>query len=191
MKKIVRGLGSASSRIARSLPIVGLAALLLAAAPLKIHAPMISAASTLVPGDAPISIVFVNPHPHSVPADAQALATDVNAERAKHGLPALQRDATLDQVAYAKAVDMAAHGYFGHTDLNGITFQDRLAARHLNFYASENIAFDSSERSAQSAFVHSPEHYSGQIDPRVQKIGVAVITVGGGQTFYVEDFSGH
>ncbi len=191
MKKIVRSLGSASSRIARSLRVVGLAALLIAAAPLKVHAPMISEASTIVPGDAPISIVFVNPHPHSIPADAAALAVGVNTERAKHGLPALRRDATLDQVAYAKAVDMAARGYFGHTDPNGVTFQDRLAARHLNVYASENIAFDSSEASAQTAFVHSPEHYSGEIDPRVQKIGVAVITVGRGQTFYVEDFSGN
>jgi uncharacterized protein YkwD len=61
----------------------------------------------------------------------------------------------------------------------------------LNVYASENIAFDSTEANAQAAFVHSPDHYSSQIDPRVQNIGVAVVTVGGGQTFYVEDFSGN
>jgi uncharacterized protein YkwD len=206
VKKIVRGSRSASSRILRLIPVVGFAALLLAlsppkihapmvsaasmtVSPLKIHAPMISSASMTVPGDSPISIALVNPHPHSLAVDAQALADGVNTERAKHGLPALRRDATLDQVAYAKAVDMAARGYFGHTDLSGVTFADRMHARHLNVYASENIAFDSTEANAQSAFVHSPDHYSAQIDPRVQNIGAAVITVGGGQTFYVEDFS--
>jgi uncharacterized protein YkwD len=191
MKKIVRGFGSASSRIVRVLPAAGLAAVLLALSPVKVHAPMISGSTMIVPGDAPISIALVNPHPHSLAADAQALADGVNAERAKHGLPALRRDPVLDQVAYAKAVDMAARGYFGHTDPSGVTFADRMHARHLNVYASENIAFDVSEASAQTAFVHSPEHYSSQIDPRVTNIGAAVITVGRGETFYVEDFSGN
>ncbi len=177
MKKIVRSFG--------------FAAVLLAASPPTVQAPMVSAASGIVPGDVAISIAFVNPHPHSLANDAQALADGVNHERAKHGLPALRRTAVLDQVAYAKAVDMAARGYFGHTDPNGVTFSDRMHARHLNVYASENIAFDTSEASAQTAFVNSPEHYSSQIDPRVQNIGVAVVTVGRGQTFYVEDFSGN
>jgi uncharacterized protein YkwD len=191
MKRIVRGFGAASSRIVRVLPAVGLAAVLLALSPAKVHAPMISGSTMIVPGDAPISIALVNPHPHSLAADAQALADGANAERAKHGLPALRRDPTLDQVAYAKAVDMAARAYFGHTDPSGVTFADRMHARHLNVYASENIAFDVSEASAQTAFVHSAEHYSSQIDPRVTNIGTAVITVGRGETFYVEDFSGN
>jgi uncharacterized protein YkwD len=188
MKKIVRALGSASNRIARSVPAVGLAAFLVASSVLTAHA--LIAAASIVPGDAPIKIALVNPRPKILVGDAQALADAVNFERAKHHLPALRRDATLDQVAYAKAVDMAAHGYFGHTDPNGVTFADRMQARHLNVYASENIAFDASERAAQTAFVQSPDHYSSQIDPRVQNIGVAVVTVGNGQTFYVEDFSG-
>jgi uncharacterized protein YkwD len=171
--------------------LVCLAAILLALSPLNVHAPMVSASSTIVPGDEPIMIALGNPHPRVLAADAQALADDVNHERAKHGLPALRRDATLDQIAYAKAVDMAARGYFGHTDPSGVTFADRMHARHLNVYASENIAFDANERDAQIAFVHSPEHYSSQIDPRVQNIGTAVVTVGRGETFYVEDFSGN
>ena len=169
--------------------VVGLASVLLATTALNAHALVAGAWSVIVPGDVPIKIALVDPHPRSLAGDARRLANAVNHERAKHGLPALRRDATLDRVAYAKAVDMAARGYFGHTDLSGVTFADRMHARHLNVYASENIAFDSTEANAQSAFVHSPDHYSAQIDPRVQNIGAAVITVGGGQTFYVEDFS--
>jgi uncharacterized protein YkwD len=170
------------------MPVVGLAAVLLALAPLAVHAPMIS--SSTETSDTPIAIAFVDPHLRSLAADAQALADGVNAERAKHGLPALQRNATLDRIAYAKAVDMAARGYFGHTDPEGVTFQDRVRAWHLNVYAAENIAFDTTEPRAQTAFVNSPPHYSSEIDPREQNIGVAVVTVGRGQTFYVADFSG-
>lgn len=169
---------------------LGLAAGLVAGAALCARAPVAGASTAIVSGDVPIKIAFVDPHPHSLPGDAQELAAGVNAERAKHRLPALRRDATLDRVAYAKAVDMAARGYFGHTDPNGVTFSDRMHAWHLNVYASENIAFDATERGAQLDFVHSPEHYASEVDPRVRNIGVAVVTVGRGQTFYVEDFSG-
>jgi len=39
--------------------------------------------------------------------------------------------------------------------------------------------------------VNSPPHYSNQVDPHERRIGVAVITVGKDETFYVEDFSGN
>jgi uncharacterized protein YkwD len=189
MENMVRGSGYASSSIAKMAAVAGLAGILLASSPVTMSRSMVSASQDAP--EAPIAIALVNPHPHPLVADAQALIDGVNAERAKHGLPALRRDPVLDQVAYAKAVDMAARGYFGHTDPSGVTFADRMHARHLNVYASENIAFDVSEASAQTAFVHSPEHYSSQIDPRVTNIGAAVITVGRGETFYVEDFSGN
>ena len=138
-----------------------------------------------------ISIAFVNPqYPKTLRGEAEALAADVNAERARHGVPALVRDATLDRFAHAKATEMAARGYFGHTDPDGVTFQDRLRAWHWPVaYASENIAFDRDERAAHAAFVGSPGHFANLIDGKVRRVGVAVVTVGDGETFYVEDFS--
>jgi len=138
-----------------------------------------------------ISIAFVNPqYPKTLRGEADALAADVNAERARHGVPALVRDATLDRFAHAKATEMAARGYFGHTDPDGVTFQDRLRAWHWPVaYASENIAFDRDEPAAHAAFVNSPGHYANLIDGKVRRVGVAVVTVGDGETFYVEDFS--
>jgi uncharacterized protein YkwD len=143
--------------------------------------------------EAPITISFVNPH-YPVPAAAQAraLADDVNAERSKRGLPPLARDAMLDRFAYAKATEMAARGYFGHTDPDGITFQDRLRAWHWpTAYAAENIAFDCDEPHAHAAFMNSPGHASNVFDRNERRIGVAVVTVGERETFYVEDFSGN
>jgi uncharacterized protein YkwD len=143
--------------------------------------------------EAPITISFVNPH-YPVPAmdQARALADDVNAERVKRGLPPLARDATLDRFAAAKATEMAARGYFGHTDPDGITFQDRLRAWHWpTTYAAENIAFDRDEVHAHTSFMNSPGHASNVLDRNERRVGVAVVTVGEHETFYVEDFSGN
>lgn len=141
--------------------------------------------------EATITIALIDPHyPMSLPGETRSLAADVNAERAKHGLSALVRDDALDRFAYAKAVEMAARGYFGHTDPNGITFQDRLRAwRWPTTYAAENIAFDYDESRAHAAFMHSLPHAQNVLDPNERKFGVAVVTVGDRETFYVEDFS--
>ncbi|MBV8368581.1 MAG: hypothetical protein JO036_06545 [Candidatus Eremiobacteraeota bacterium] len=143
-------------------------------------------------GEAAITLALYNPHYPENEADAaNALAADVNAERAKRGIPALQRDDTLDRFAYAKAVEMAARGYFGHTDPNGVSFYDRLAAWHMaGTYAGENIAFDYDEPRAHAAFMNSPPHAQNVLDANEHKLGVAVVTVGNDETFYVEDFSG-
>jgi uncharacterized protein YkwD len=141
--------------------------------------------------EAPITIAFVNAqYPQPVTDQAQALADDVNAERVKRGLQPLTRDATLDRFAYAKAVEMASRGYFGHTDPDGITFQDRMRAWHWPTpYAAENIAFDRDEPHAHRAFMNSPGHASNILDRNERRIGVAVVTVGDHETFYVQDFS--
>ena len=143
--------------------------------------------------EAPIAISFVNPHyPLAVADQARALADDTNAERAKRGLPTLVRDETLDRFAYAKATEMAARGYFGHTDPDGVTFQDRLRAWHWpTTYAAENIAFDRDEPHAHAAFMNSPPHARNLLDRNERRMGVAVVTVGVHETFYVVDFSGN
>ncbi|HEX3467468.1 MAG TPA: CAP domain-containing protein [Candidatus Elarobacter sp.] len=189
MQNVLRSPVLWTSRIKKAAPLASLAALLLAMTPFAVRGPFVSASQDW--GERPIAIALVNPHPHADPTAAAELADGVNAERAKRGLPPLVRDAALDKVAYAKAVDMAARGYFGHTDPNGVTFAERMQAWHWpTVYVAENIAFDSSEQHAQTAFVNSPEHYSNQVDPHEREIGVAVITVGRDETFYVEDFSG-
>jgi uncharacterized protein YkwD len=142
-------------------------------------------------GENAITIAFVDAHrPVALPAQADQLLADVNAVRAQRGLPAVTRDPFLDRFAYAKAVDMAQRGYFGHTDPSGISFQDRVRAAHIETWAAENIAFDRTEHRAHVAFVNSPPHYANLIDPNMHRVGVAVVTVGPGETFYVEDFGG-
>ncbi|HEV2737112.1 MAG TPA: CAP domain-containing protein [Candidatus Elarobacter sp.] len=152
----------------------------------------ISAAAAAPEGnEAPMSIAFVNPHyPQSATDQAKALTNDVNAERLKRGIPALVIDESLNRFAYAKASEMASRGYFGHTDPDGITFVDRLRAWHYSApYAAENIAFDRDELHAHAAFMHSAPHAANLLDPHERRMGVAVVTVGVHDTFYVEVFS--
>ncbi len=142
--------------------------------------------------DAPIAIAFVNPHPPAaLRPQERSLFDSVNAERVRRGLEPLARDENLDRLAQAKARHMAARGYFGHTDPDGVTFEERFRAARLSFScAAENLAFDQDERRAHAAFMHSPEHRANVLDPEERRLGVAVVTVGDGETFYVEEFSG-
>ena len=152
-----------------------------------VHAPLVSASSE----EGVIPLTFVDPrYPSTLTDQADRLAADVNAERVRHGIAPLARDPALDRFANAKAIEMAARGYFGHTDPDGVTFADRIHAWHWPVpYVAENIAFDYDEPRANTAFLTSPPHEANVVDPHESRIGVAVVTVGNGQTFYVEDFS--
>lgn len=151
-------------------------------------APLVSASREV---ESTIQIALVDTHyPASLESEADALAGDVNRERAKRGISQLTRDVSLDRFAHAKAVDMAARGYFGHTSPEGITFAERMrSGRWPTAYVGENIAFDRDEPAAHQAFLNSAPHLTNVIDPNERRIGVAVVTVGHNQTFYVEDFS--
>ena len=138
-----------------------------------------------------IQLAYVRPHqPQVIHSEARALFNDVNAARAQRGLPPLAEDASLSQFALQVAEQMAERHYFGHTDPNGVTFQDRLrAAGFVNRYAAENMAFDQDEKAAHQAFLHSPGHYGNIVDAHSRKLGVAVVAAGDGEIFYVEEFA--
>ncbi len=38
--------------------------------------------------------------------------------------------------------------------------------------------------------MHSPDHRANVLDPEEPRLGIAVVSVGDGETFYVEEFSG-
>ena len=138
-----------------------------------------------------IEIAYIRPHrPVVVNAQARALYNDVNAARAQRGLPALTQDDQLNEFALQVAEQMAARHYFGHTDPSGVTFQDRLRAWGLQYrFAAENMAFDQDEQHAHQAFLHSPGHYANIVDPHPRRVGVAAVSAGDGEIFYVEEFA--
>jgi uncharacterized protein YkwD len=138
-----------------------------------------------------IQLAYVRPHtPAVVASEERELFDDVNAARARRRLPPLVPDPVLSEFALDVAQDMAERHYFGHTDPQGRTFQDRLHRWQLDYrFACENMAFDQDERSANAAFLHSPGHYQNIVDPHTHRLGVAVVAAGDGEVFYVEEFS--
>jgi uncharacterized protein YkwD len=138
-----------------------------------------------------IQLAYIRPHrPVVVPAEERALVRDVNVARSQHGLPPLTPDESLSRFAMQVAQQMATRRYFGHTDPNGVTFQDRLRASNMQYrFAAENMAFDQDEQHANEAFLTSPGHYANIVDPHPRRIGVAVVAAGDGEVFYVEEFA--
>jgi uncharacterized protein YkwD len=138
-----------------------------------------------------IQLAYIRPHrPVVMPGDERALVRDVNVTRAQHGLPVLVPDERLSEFAMQVAQQMAARHYFGHTDPNGVTFQDRLRASNIRYrFAAENMAFDQDEPHANEAFLTSPGHYENIVAPQPRRIGVAVVAAGEGEVFYVEEFA--
>jgi uncharacterized protein YkwD len=138
-----------------------------------------------------IQLAYIRPHrPQVVSSEARALYGDVNAARARRGLPPLALDENLSQFALQVAQQMAERRYFGHTDPNGVTFEDRLRAAGLHrHFAAENMAFDQDELHAHQAFLRSPGHYANIVDQHPRRVGIAVVAVGEGEVFYVEEFA--
>lgn len=139
---------------------------------------------------APQPLDIVRPVAHMVRIDeARALVERVNAERVARGLVSLSIDVRLEHAALEHAQDMAAQAYFGHDSPQGSTMTARMeAAGYAWRVAAENIALDSDAPHAHTALLNSPGHRANILDPRLQQIGVAALTVGVGATIFVEDF---
>ena len=138
-----------------------------------------------------IQLAYMRPHtPVVEPTQARQLMNDINVTRMQHGLRPLVPDDSLSGFALQVAEQMAERRYFGHTDPNGVTFEDRLRASHMRFgYAAENMAFDQDEPHANQAFLHSPGHYANIVDPHPRRVGAAVVAAGDGEVFFVEEFA--
>jgi uncharacterized protein YkwD len=138
-----------------------------------------------------IDLAYLRPHrPVVQSSQAHRLMMDINAARAERGLPPLTEDPRLSHFALEVAQQMAQRHYFGHTDPDGVTFDDRVR-QQLGYryrFAAENMAFDQDEPHANEAFLTSPGHYANIVDPHPRYVGAAVVSAGDGEVFFVEEF---
>jgi uncharacterized protein YkwD len=103
----------------------------------------------------------------TVPEAEQEVVRLLNAERANAGLVALRVDPRLRAIARARSADMAAKGYFSHTQPDGRKVFDLLTARSIKWYAAgEVIAWNNwpsladSASNARNGWMGSPSHRS-------------------------------
>ncbi len=110
----------------------------------------------------------------------------INAHREQNGLPALKNQSALNVSSHNHSLDMATHGYFSHTSLDGKSPFDRMReAGYSCGTMGENIA--AGQRSAQQAFdgwKNSPGHNANMLNERYASVGIGVVYLPGSQYGY-------
>lgn len=120
----------------------------------------------------------------------------INAIRAKHGLPPLQPDKQLVDVARARSRDMATKNYFSHSPPDGCNFvciMDNTGVAHA--WAGENIAWnnwewDQSSKRAVYMWENSPPHLQNILNCHYTRMGTGVAKTPDGRVFYTMIFEG-
>jgi uncharacterized protein YkwD len=142
---------------------------------------------------------FYLPEPVTGPATPleQRLLDDINAERAKAGLPAYTYDAGLTKIARMRSRQLVDQNYFGHVDPYGYSMYTELLAYFGYSYAwaGENLAMNNSpvERSpevATNGLMNSPTHRANLLANDFFRIGIGEVTTADGRHFYTMIFLG-
>ncbi|MET8561492.1 CAP domain-containing protein [Streptomyces flaveolus] len=120
-------------------------------------------------------------------AEAQVLKL-VNDERAKVGCSPLAANSSLTKLAEAFSDDMAARGYFDHTDPDGRTPWDRAGTAGITDLGGENIARGQADAAAvMAAWMGSPGHRANILNRDFKTLGVGV-HFGPGGPWWTQDF---
>ena len=117
----------------------------------------------------------------SMDATEMSIALDVleivNIERAARGLPSLQWDCPVSEVAYAHSLDMDVRSYFAHTNPDGQGPAARLNANGVGYSAAgENIY----RRSPSGSAVHAMHAWMGSAGHRANILSSAYSHLGVG-----------
>jgi uncharacterized protein YkwD len=148
--------------------------------------------------------VAPQPAPSQSPEAAaeQAALEMINRSRQENGIGPVAMDGALQQVAQAHARDMAARGFFDHTNPDGLRAGDRLRAAGIGFSAmAENIGWsqgypsptDGVRSNHQRMMSETPPndgHRVSILNPRLTRAGIGVFVGSDGKVYYVTDFAG-
>ena len=128
---------------------------------------------------------------NNLTADELEVFNLVNEQRIKNGLPALNIDNELQNVARAKAKDMVDNNYFSHNSPTyGSPFQ-MMKSFGINYKAAgENIAGNSNNSGAVTAWMNSEGHRANILSNNYNYTGVAVVASPKYGKIYVQMFIG-
>ncbi|ELS56785.1 CAP domain-containing protein [Streptomyces viridochromogenes] len=112
----------------------------------------------------------------------------VNEERAQVGCSAVAANSSLTELAQDFSEDMAARGFFDHTDPDGASPWDRAAKAGITDLGGENIARGQSDAAAvMEAWMNSPGHKANILNCDFKTLGVGV-HFGSGGPWWTQDF---
>lgn len=124
-------------------------------------------------------------------ADELEVFNLINAQRTKNGLSALKIDSEVQNVARIKAQDMVDNNYFSHNSpIYGSPF-DMLKSFKVSYKtAGENIAGNSSNQAAVTAWMNSSGHKANILNSSFNYTGIGVVTGSKYGKIYVQMFIG-
>lgn len=123
-------------------------------------------------------------------AEARELLERVNAARAEAGLPALNYDKAVENVAMIKAKDMRDNNYFAHESPTYGEPHEMLTQFGIKWtYSGENIAAGQNTVSAvHAAWMNSPGHRSNILNKNYTHVGFGYVTGGSYRSYWVQMF---
>lgn len=115
----------------------------------------------------------------------------INKQRTAAGLPALQIDNEVQNVARVKAKDMVNSGYFSHTSPTYGSPFEMLKSYGITYKtAGENIAGNSTNSGAVNAWMNSSGHKANILNSSYNYTGLAVVSSPKYGKIYVQMFIG-
>ena len=115
----------------------------------------------------------------------------INKQRTNNGLAALKNDSEVQRVARIKAQDMVDNNYFSHTSPTYGSPFDMLKSFKISYKtAGENIAGNSSNSSAVTAWMNSSGHKANILNSNFNYTGIGVVSSPKYGKMYVRLFIG-
>ena len=115
----------------------------------------------------------------------------INKQRTNNGLEALKNDSEVQRVARIKAQDMVDNNYFSHTSPTYGSPFDMLKSFKISYKtAGENIAGNSSNSSAVTAWMNSSGHKANILNSNFNYTGIGVVSSPKYGKMYVQLFIG-
>lgn len=127
----------------------------------------------------------------SMNADEKEIFNLINQQRTANGLNALKVDEEVQRVARIKAQDMVNNNYFSHTSPTYGSPFDMLKSFKISYRtAGENIAANSSNSGAVTAWMNSSGHKANILNSSYNYTGVGVVSSPKYGKMYVQMFIG-
>jgi uncharacterized protein YkwD len=140
-------------------------------------AALLSAAAGEASYEEPVPTGPEEPAEPADPARAEARVVEaISALRARHGLPPVEADPALSEVARRHSQAMRSARAVGHAVPGSPGPEARLRAARISYWrVFENVAGASSAREAQDAVTGSPAHLRNLLEPGVRRVGVGLV----------------
>ena len=127
----------------------------------------------------------------SLSADEKEVFDLINKQRTNNGLSALKIDSEVQRVARIKAQDMVDNNYFAHeSPTYGTPFQMLKSFKISYKTAGENIAGNSSNSAAVTAWMNSSGHKANILNGNYNYTGIGVVNSSKYGKVYVQMFIG-